>query len=687
MARKLSAGAIFCHLFLLCLLSQGCASHRISRLQSLNEWRNLNAPTAPPPRVFVRGDRVQFFFPTTNGVEAFSANWAHLRIPTSGLHVHSALLRWNQRLAHMPAGVRGWREANVIAGAEWRQFTTNLLSQLTPATAGHGFYYEAFLAGRLFYRDAQGEPHLAAAGESPLDITIEHRFSIEETLDVVGRVIEEHLPRGHSDEAPFVLMAPNANRFTQPLLVDRAQRQSVVLSPAALYDHAEGGLGLTATAQSLEALLLEGQVIALIKNPVSSVARLADLVTQTVIRFIRLPMPRAKPALPTPGQAPGMNLADWESWLDRYTGTRREPGSLRLEIDGDQFFPRLERALIEATNNVHFNVYIFDRDDVAVRVADELKERSLQIPIHVILDRLGSIAAGVTPPATPLPVDFAFPNSIISYLKDGSDVRVRPFLNPWFSADHSKTYLVDGTHAWVGGMNIGREYRYEWHDVMVELEGPVVKSLETDFVRDWAHAGALGDLGYLAKVLSTPQNREPAEAGGPWINLRLLPTRTFWKPFETAVLGSLDRAQKYIYAENPYLYDRHVVAALVRARRRGVDVRVVLPRVNDFKAGGRSNLVTANYLLEHGVRVYFYPGMSHVKALLVDDWACLGSGNLNNLSLRICQEQNIATSDPLFASKLKHQLFEQDFGRSYELKELISLDWQDFVSDVVMENF
>jgi phosphatidylserine/phosphatidylglycerophosphate/cardiolipin synthase-like enzyme len=169
--------------------------------------------------------------------------------------------------------------------------------------------------------------------------------------------------------------------------------------------------------------------------------------------------------------------------------------------------------------------------------------------------------------------------------------------------------------------------------------------------------------------------------------MRRLPTRTLWKPFATAVLGSIDRAQNYIYAENPYLFDRSVVAGLVRARMQGVDVRVVLPRVNDFKAGGRSNLIMANYLLENGVRVYFYPGMTHVKALLVDDWACVGSGNLNHLSLRISQEENIATSDPRFAAQLKSQLFEADFARSYELKEPISVNWQDVLADLVMENF
>jgi cardiolipin synthase len=79
--------------------------------------------------------------------------------------------------------------------------------------------------------------------------------------------------------------------------------------------------------------------------------------------------------------------------------------------------------------------------------------------------------------------------------------------------------------------------------------------------------------------------------------------------------------------------------------------------------------------------------MTHVKALLVDDWACLGSGNLNHLSLRVCQEHNVATSDPAFAARLKKELFEEDFSRSYELTEPVSIEWVDFLADLVLEGF
>ena len=67
-------------------------------------------------------------------------------------------------------------------------------------------------------------------------------------------------------------------------------------------------------------------------------------------------------------------------------------------------------------------------------------------------------------------------------------------------------------------------------------------------------------------------------------------------------------------------------SALARARRRGVDVRVIMPLVGNHGPVNRSNVLAVNAMLEHGIRVYLYPGMSHIKAAVFDGWACLGSG-------------------------------------------------------------
>ena len=658
-----------------------------AKQQSLNEWRNLTAPSAEPPRVFVKGDQVRFYFPTPSGVEAFIGHWSRLRIPTSGFRAHSALLHWDQKLLRVPVQEKSWREATVIAGTEWRELATNLVVELAPKTPGHGAYYQAFLADRLLYRDQQGVARSAPAGEAPPDVIVEHRYSIDETLEALAAFISDHLTATHTGESLFLILAPNTKRFTQALLLDCRQRRCVFLAPASLYDWIERGSSLSSTAQGLSALVPQGHGLALLRNPLSSAARLADLGVETLVRFIRLPLPKTKGVVPPLSGCRGMDLAGWEAWLDRYTGTHRDTGSLRVLIDGDGFFPRFQQAIAEATNHIHLNVYIFDRDDVAVKIADQLKQRSAEVQVKIIMDLMGSIAAGASPPATPLPEDFVAPSSIVSYLKSDSNVRVRPFLNPWLSSDHSKVLLIDGARAWLGGMNLGREYRYEWHDLMVEVSGPVVASLETEFNHAWAHAGPWGDCGYLASLLKSPEKPKPSAVQDPAIPVRLLPTKTAWKPFASAVLGALRRAQSYVYVENPYLFDKRVIIELVKARERGVDVRVVLPRANDFKAGGRGNLVVANYLLAHGVTVYFYPGMTHVKALLIDGWACLGSSNLNHLSLRVNQEQNIATSDPAFSANLKAELFDSDFARSYKLTEPISVDWVDFLADLALEGF
>lgn len=659
-----------------------------SKQQSLDQWRNLTSPAAVAPQVFVKGDDVRFYFDTGTNVMEFKADWGHLRVPTAGYKVNAALIRWKQNLTRQPELAKnGWREATVIAGGEWRRLSTNLLEVLTPTTPGHGAYYEAFLADRLLYRDAQGVARFVPDGELPAGLIVDHRYSVEETLDVLSQRIEEHLVRAHPGDTLFLIMAPSAERFSEPLLLDRQRRQCVWLSPAALYDTSERGFGFANSARGFGAFIFESQGLALIKNPVSSVARLADLGVQTAGLLARLPLHRFGSEVPPLAKTNGMDLGKFENWLDRYTNTRLEDGSLHLLIDGDRFYPRLQQAIAEATNHIYMNLYIFDRDDVAVSIADELKQRSSQVKVRVIADQMGTLAAGLTPPATPMPENFVMPASIISYLREDSRVRVHPFLNPWFSTDHQKIYLVDGRHAWIGGMNLGREYRYEWHDLMFELGGPVVGSLERQFRREWAHESLLGDFAFTAAWLTPPKNPVFPAGTHQWIKVRRLPTRTFWKPFDKAVREALDRAQDYIYVENPYLFDRSVIDKLVEARRRGVDVRVVLPRVNDFKAGGRSNLIVANYLHERGVRVYFYPGMSHVKALLVDGWSCLGSGNLNHLSLHLCQEENIATSDPAFAAQLRHDLFDEDFARSYELTQPISVDWADFIADTVLQGF
>jgi phosphatidylserine/phosphatidylglycerophosphate/cardiolipin synthase-like enzyme len=131
--------------------------------------------------------------------------------------------------------------------------------------------------------------------------------------------------------------------------------------------------------------------------------------------------------------------------------------------------------------------------------------------------------------------------------------------------------------------------------------------------------------------------------------------------------------------------DDEVISELIKARRRGVDVRVILPTRNDSGFMNSANLLAAKAFINNGVRVYGYPGMSHVKAAIYDGWACVGSANLDKLSLRINQETNLATSDPRFVERLRRDLFEADFARSHEWTEAQPVKWTDYLSEFIAD--
>ena len=92
-------------------------------------------------------------------------------------------------------------------------------------------------------------------------------------------------------------------------------------------------------------------------------------------------------------------------------------------------------------------------------------------------------------------------------------------------------------------------------------------------------------------------------------------------------------------------------------------------------------------MLENDIRVFLYPGMSHIKAAVFDGWACLGSANLDNLSLRVNKELNVATSHKPAVDELLTGLFEADFERAVELKEPFPERWSDHLLEIFVDYF
>ncbi|MBE7500634.1 MAG: phosphatidylserine/phosphatidylglycerophosphate/cardiolipin synthase family protein [Verrucomicrobiales bacterium] len=636
------------------------------------------------PLAFARDNRLRLYFPAAEGQAVFKARWRKPTLLGRTYTSAAAELVVDEHPGDTPVTSSDWRRVTVVDEREWpalARAAADLLVDVEPlaGTVVRLLNFEAVL-----YHDVRGVLREASLEGRPPGVRITHHVTADEFATAVVRRLEARAAEDPS-AGPLFLVMPRLDP-TRPdfILVDLPRRLSVYLSAPPLPTDPRGRPGGAISGRMIGSLTLESHGLALVKNPVSAAARLVNLGYHAVARVLTPPLPAFQGALVGLNAGPGMDLEAFERTLDRITHTRRTSGSAQLLLDGGQFFPAFEAALRAARQSIHLRVCIFDRDDVAVDLADLLRARSAEVDVRVLLDRMSSLAVANSPPASQMRAGFKPPPTIGRYLERDSRVRVRPFLNPWLSADHSKVLLVDEAVAFVGGMNLGREYRYEWHDLMVELRGPVVDQLATDFSRAWAHASLGGDLAYVARSWFPGPRRPPAPVPSDAMALRVLKTQTLDHQIRGAVFAALKRARRHVFLENPYLTDRSVVKALVAARRRGVDVRVILPNQNNLLGGTSSNFLIANTLLRRGVRVFIYPGMTHVKALWVDGWVCLGSANFNNLSLRLNQEVNVATSDPGFAEEVRTRLFETGFRRSHELTVPLVVTWTDRLAERIL---
>jgi cardiolipin synthase len=430
--------------------------------------------------------------------------------------------------------------------------------------------------------------------------------------------------------------------------------------------------------------LAKSHTVGIVMRPFSAVFRLTFVSLNTVTTTLKPAYSTRVEKLPVPplNNGPGMDLVEWEAYLDDKTRASSK-GTVDVLIDGDEFFPRFEQAVNAAAQSISLRMYIFDNDDFAVSVGELLKRRSNDgIETKVLLDGIGTIVATIEQQES-LPADHVAPKSVRKFLEEDSRVDVRQAQNPWLTGDHVKTVIIDERVAFTGGMNIAREYRHEWHDMMLELRGPVVDVLQHEFNKAWAYAGFFGDLAYARAAAK----RQPAVADDVGYPVRTLYTRTEDAEIYRVQRKAIQRAQRYVYVQNPYFTDDVMLYELARARKRGVDVRVVIPLETDRGLITRNNVLAANALLRNGVRVFIYPGMSHVKAALFDDWACLGTANWDRWSLYLNKELNIATSEPTVVQALRKKLFEKDFETAVELTEEIPEHWSDYLYEVFGDYF
>ena len=369
---------------------------------------------------------------------------------------------------------------------------------------------------------------------------------------------------------------------------------------------------------------------------------------------------------------------------------------VRLLQGGDELFPAMRAAIDAARHEVWLATYIFHDDPSAMALVDALVAADQRgVRVRVVVDGFGSKAA--------LPTLRARMTG-----RDGAGVALAVFrpMHRWWSwlqpgqmrRLHQKLCAVDGQVGFVGGINIIDDRLDLRHgrsdlprlDYAVEVRGPVVDGVEQTARAVWTRAWLGRDfrdevialarsgepLSRLRRLIK--QVRMPRGAG-----LRLAPGQV--EPMEAAFvlrdnlrqrrtiersyIAALKSARERIDLVSPYFYPGAAFRrALREAARRGVRVRLLFQGKLDYRIAGMAARVLYEELLASGVRIYEYmPAFLHAKVALVDDdWATVGSSNIDPMSLLLNLEANVIVRDAGFNAELNKR-FDAALADSVEI--------------------
>jgi cardiolipin synthase A/B len=330
---------------------------------------------------------------------------------------------------------------------------------------------------------------------------------------------------------------------------------------------------------------------------------------------------------------------------------------MKLFTEGDVLYDAMLASIAAARQTVRLESYIFADDEIGRRFAEALVERARSgIDVRLHLDAAGSL--------------FWSSRRLERHLRR-QGVQIRWFhrwnwRRPWRynCRNHRKLLVVDGQEAYLGGFNIHRENSRKvygearWRDTHLGFQGALAVQTAELFDAFWK-----GRWRWVAPP--TPVTSSVLLSNHSRRCRRQL--RGLYREFFNGVRRSL-------YLTTPYFVpDQRTQRNIMNAARRGLDVRLLVPRKGDVRLARWAARAAYSHLLRSGVRIFEYlPRNLHAKTAVADGTgAVVGTANLDYRSLFVNYELNLFSRDPDLCSRLQDQ-FLRDLT---EAEEIISDQW------------
>ncbi|HWI83515.1 cardiolipin synthase ClsB [Ramlibacter sp.] len=337
-----------------------------------------------------------------------------------------------------------------------------------------------------------------------------------------------------------------------------------------------------------------------------------------------------------------------------------EGNDIRLLENGEEFFPRVFACIANAQREVVLETFILFEDKVGLQLHEALVAAARRgVQVDVTIDGFGSPD-----------LSDRFIGSLVE-----AGVRMHVFepgtrlfgkrLNV-LRRMHRKIVVVDGAVAFVGGINYSADHLADFgpqakQDYSVEIRGPLVADIHR-----FTHAALAQGQRYQRvrqwwrrrkHLRSTPDSLPRLGSAAAMFVVR--DNTEHMSDIERHYRIAIRAARHRIVIANAYFFPGYrFMKELRRAARRGVDVRLILQGEPDMAIVKTAAGMLYHHLLAAGVRIYEYRDRPlHGKVALMDDeWATVGSSNLDPLSLALNLEANVIIRDGAFNAHLYERL-------------------------------
>lgn len=360
---------------------------------------------------------------------------------------------------------------------------------------------------------------------------------------------------------------------------------------------------------------------------------------------------------------------------------------IELIATGDQYFSELLTGFKLAQKHIQIETYIFNIDSVTRSLLEELSRAEQRgVRVQLLVDGFGSFMSIQTLESfclrhniefrvyQPLPFSrYSSGRAFWTYLLNL--LRMFRRLN---RRNHRKVVVIDHHTAYVGSMNWTHVHSRKvfghkaWRDTVVKVTGPSVEILSHAFRVSWYRALKVAFKRFRKK----PQLLKKYDPRNSPVRLNTS-LRDRWR-LHHDLLTRIRTAQTRVWLTTAYfLPHRSMMQALKKAAQRGVSVAILVPGPSDVPIIKLAALQLAHNLVKAGVKIHEYQVSNlHAKTILIDDWATVGSTNLNYRSFLHDLEVEIVINDPQSLATLEQHWF-NDLSHSlpFDNRKYESLPW------------